>query len=98
MGRPQRTAPSPLVMTEGWYEVVNGDQLLQGDILKRCPVPSVDGLQGWDESTDSGELLDVDVTLLDLCVISQSCDLENDKITEIVLAQIVDWNTARDLE
>ena len=51
-----------------WYGVVRGDQLAQGDLLKGCPHYQV---------LDDGQLAK---QLNDVVVLSQSCDLANDKL------------------
>ena len=38
--------------------------------------------------------LDIDVTLADACILSQSCDLENAKLDQVILAQVIDWDEA----
>jgi len=73
-----------------WYDVVTGGKLLQGDILRECPLPSLTGLADWPLKPD--DELDIDIRLADACVLSQSCDLENNKIDEVLLAQVVDWD------
>ena len=83
-----------------WYEVVRGDELLQGDIIPKCPVPSVPELEAAvaDGNLEEGQTLSVEITLVDVRVITQSCDLENERVDEVVLAQVVDWEKAVELE
>lgn len=68
-----------------WYELIEGDALEQGDILASCPVfrPPEDlaaGLEGnqiafeWEERT--------------LVVMSQSCDLANSKVQDVLLCAV----------
>lgn len=63
-----------------WYTVVsNSSELQQGDLIEACPIvippPSL---------TEGGEY-SVDVKFADVVVISQSCDLENDKIDLVLV-------------
>jgi hypothetical protein len=74
-----------------WYEVVEGGDLLQGDIIRGCPIPTVDGLENWQDVGD----VEVSITVADACVLTQSCDLENDKVDEVLFGQVVDWPGAR---
>jgi hypothetical protein len=65
-----------------WYEVVEGEELEQGDILRSCPVilpianptPLV-----------AGSIIAADVSTFDVVVMTQSCDLTNDKVQDIIL-------------
>ncbi len=72
-----------------WYEVVQGPALLQGDILKACQVFLVTGPLTWPIPT--GTRLQVDARTVDVVVMSQSCDLENDKVEDVLLAQLAEW-------
>lgn len=82
-----------------WYEVVEGESLLQGDLIPECPIPSIPGLHDAVASgLDQGDALSVDVTLIDVCVLTQSCDIDNQHVDEIVLAQVVSWQKAVELE
>jgi len=75
-----------------WYEVTQGSALLQGDLLRQCPIPRVRGLEHW--PLRAGQPLEVDIDQEDVVVMSQSCDLANDKIQDGVLAQVLDWTVA----
>lgn len=70
-----------------WYEVVEGDGLLQGDLLRDCPVTAVSGLERW--PLEHADELSVEITLEDLLILSQSCDLVNEKIDQVLLAQVI---------
>jgi len=73
-----------------WYEIVEGSNLFQGDILQRCPVFTVAGQLTWplsDKNADIG----IAVTEYDLVIMSQSCDLQNDKVNDVLLAQVMAW-------
>jgi hypothetical protein len=80
-------------MNEGdWYEVTEGAALLQGDILRRCPVFLIS--DGWTWPLTSAKQVEVDVSELDLVVMTQSCDLENDKVEDVLLARVISWSDA----
>ncbi len=61
------------------YDVVDGGVLEQGDILFSCPVPVL---------TPTFPLPDqptADINIFDMVVMTQSCDLENDKVRDIIV-------------
>jgi|SRR5215216_3008595 len=65
-----------------WYEVVEGDRLEQGDMLKACPViaPVPDLPFPISEDDDvPGDLL-----FFDVVVMTQSCDLKNEKLDDVI--------------
>src|SRR5262249_21571116 len=78
--------------TQGVYFITQGSELLQGDLLRNCPIPRVRGLEHW--PLREGQLLEVDIDQEDVVIVSQSCDLANDKIQDVVLAQVLDWSVA----
>jgi len=70
-----------------WYEIVEGDSLEQGDILRACPIvvptpafPIVNNVT-------------VDVQTFDVIIMTQSCDLENDKVRDIIVCP--HWDLAQ---
>lgn len=78
-----------------WYEVVDVPGLLQGDILLHCPIVTVLDPLPWPLQSDAK--FSVGVTARNLVVMTQSCDLENDKVEDVLLAQLVSWpQTVRD--
>lgn len=68
-----------------WYEVVDGLPVTQGDLLRECPIirpiysdallPSI----GDDITTETA------ITYSDCIVMTQACDLEYEKVSEIIL-------------
>ena len=72
-----------------WFEVVDGAAILQGDVLFRCPVFQPDIIIQWPPTSDNQQ--GFRVRALDLVVMTQSCDLENDKVQEVLLARLVAW-------
>lgn len=75
-----------------WYETAQGPELCQGDILKGCPVYIV--LGPWQWPVIAGTEVNVEAPAFDLVVMSQSCDLANDKIDDVLLARLLDWPSA----
>ena len=70
-----------------WYRVVQGEELVQGDLFDRCPVliPPADMAEPLDEAVFSWEERDV-------IVMTQTCDLVpgREKVTEVLLCAA--WN------
>src|ERR671924_2419855 len=91
-GRPSGWRRTRMPESPDWYEVTQGSELLQGDLLRQCPIPRVRGLEHW--PLRAGQPLEVDIDQEDVVVMSQSCDLANDKIQDVVLAQVLDWAVA----
>jgi hypothetical protein len=71
-----------------WYQVVQGDSVYQGDLLMNCPVGTVAELP---QPIPKDFQPAVDVRVFDLIVMTQSCDLVNDKVEDVLLAQIIAW-------
>lgn len=75
-----------------WFEVVAGTQLVQGDVLLGCPVPCVETLA---LPLEEDQQIPVVVQDLDLIVVTQSCDLEHEKVSEVLLAEVVAWDVVK---
>jgi hypothetical protein len=74
--------------SEPWYETVNADQsITQGDLIFNCPILSWKsenlGIQGSNEN----EVLKgaMDAISADVVVMTQACDLEHEKVTNVIL-------------
>jgi hypothetical protein len=67
-----------------WWDATTGEGLMQGDYLPRCLVPLI--------QPDFGEkataAVSVDVEERDCVVLTQSCDLENDKAPLVALCPV----------
>jgi hypothetical protein len=75
-------------MPEVWYSTVGPEtRLTQGDLIFDCPIV------GWREETarvegaGEGEMLkqSVDAFVADMVVMTQACDLEHEKVVNVVL-------------
>jgi len=78
-----------------WYQLVDGTSLEQGDILEGCPVfsPAPELAHDFDKLGEPPP--EFDYKHLDVIVMTQSCDLENDKAEEVLLCPVwtqVDYN------
>jgi hypothetical protein len=74
----------------GWYSVVEDtDELFQGDLLPSCRVPIITSIP-----LDAGENDEVPLDLLttNLVVLTQSCDLDHDRVDSILLGRYDTWD------
>ena len=71
-------------MSAEWWLSVNGTRLAQGDLLPDCELPVFTGLERADEEG----VIDEEVERGRLIVITQSCDLENNKAEFVALCPI----------
>ena len=78
-----------------WYEQVSGEQLEQGDIFLTCPVilPPSDLSFPIPNYT-----INAIVETYDVVVMTQSCDLVNDKTTEIIFCPHWDLKQAGEMD
>lgn len=67
-----------------FWSSVTGESLAQGDWLPRCFVPEFHPSFGQGDQNN-----DVNVALADLIVMTQSCDLENQKVPFVALCPIL---------
>lgn len=73
-----------------WYKTVTGRDLQQGDIFLGYPVFEVNVTESDIEAAKSAKTPQVDTkfSLLNVIVLSQSCDLANKKINTVILCPI----------
>jgi hypothetical protein len=78
-----------------WYEVVAGEELEQGDLLRACPVivPVSDLAFPLSDDTIPANILRFDVV-----VMTQSCDLVNEKVTDVILCPHWDLSEAGEMD
>ena len=67
-----------------WYKVVAGDQLLQGDMIYQCPVIVPTG-EIPEENGEDEYILEAVVSIYDVVIMSQSCDLEQEKLDLVLV-------------
>ncbi|MDA0284950.1 MAG: hypothetical protein O3B86_16505, partial [Planctomycetota bacterium] len=72
-------------MSQPWWVQTSGSGLAQGDLLEGCLMPL---FVETPEPGDLDEVADVDVKTARLIVVTQSCDLENDKVEFVALCPI----------
>jgi hypothetical protein len=75
-----------------WYEIVEGDDLEQGDIFEVCLVFAIVSPFSFEQYRTKGASAPFDVLERDVIIITQSCDLVKDypKVNEVVLCPIWD--------
>lgn len=67
-----------------WYKVVGENGLLQGDFLDRCPVLVPREPMSLTGKADN-QTIDARVLVYDVVVMSQSCDLEQEKLDLVLV-------------
>jgi hypothetical protein len=68
-------------MNVNWWTSVQGEKLAQGDLLEDCLMPVFNVLS----ANDPNEVQEQEAKLARLIVVTQSCDLENDKAEFVAL-------------
>ncbi len=75
-------------MSDIWYEAVGADsRLTQGDLILNCPIitwkTEIPQVSVGNEVEDLEAA--VQATITDVIVMTQACDLENDKVSNVIL-------------
>jgi hypothetical protein len=71
-----------------WYQIVSGPDFTQGDVFRACPIPVPTPDEAFFESTRrEGEQpqAQVQVRTATVIVLTQACDIEQNKVDSIVL-------------
>lgn len=75
-----------------WYEMIaNSDEIRQGDFIPECPILLPPAILNLNEKED-GEIDfhdSITVQTLNTVVVSQSCDLENNKVEIVLVCPII---------
>ena len=69
----------------GWWNQINGVNLAQGDLLPKCLMPV---FRDDPSPTNGAAISEQEVFRSDLIVVTQSCDLENNKAPFVTLCTI----------
>jgi hypothetical protein len=69
----------------GWLKIQKSGVLNQGDLLRAIKVPTV---HESFPTTDANGTVGINVIEADIIILSQSCDLELDKLPNVVVAQV----------
>jgi hypothetical protein len=92
-------------MIDAWYEAVEaGERLTQGDLILNCPLIAwkPDPLQ-LQQNTEKTDVLKGATTAIqaDVVVMTQACDLEHEKVTNVILCphfSLADYRQAWEAE
>jgi hypothetical protein len=74
-----------MAMEYPWYGIVEGENLRQGDFLDRCPVLVPKGPIVIESNQTTELQLDGYIEEYDVVIMSQSCDLEQDKLDFVLV-------------
>jgi hypothetical protein len=70
-----------------WYGIVEGDKLLQGDLFDNCPIILPPEDFNTSMIAEAGDI-QVGIRTYDVVVMSQSCDLEQDKLDLVLVCPV----------
>lgn len=72
-------------MADSWYEIVsNSDKLCQGDIIHDLKIPIPPAI-----SESLSDEIKIDIEVNDVIILSQTCDLVNSKLKNVLVAGIL---------
>jgi len=74
-----------MTIESSWFQTHPGTGLAQGDLLLNCPRLTIAGFDTW-PPTSAG--LRVQREDLSAIILTQSCDLEQEKVEEVLLARV----------
>jgi len=72
-------------MSDSWWEAIQSERLAQGDLLPDCCLPVFANPTPGESEFDEQE---IDVVSQRLIVVTQSCDIENNKVEIVALCPI----------
>ncbi|MGA0830385.1 MAG: hypothetical protein ACO3RG_02990 [Nitriliruptoraceae bacterium] len=70
-----------------WWATTSGPELEQGDLLRDLPVVRVGGV----DMEGGAATVRSEVEVLDAIVVTQTCDLVDDKVGTVLVARVVGW-------
>ena len=85
-------------MVYPWYEeIIQSVKITQGDIIFKCPIP-VPNEKLFDAILSSTESLEapLDIKEVDIIILSQACDIEQNKIDSIAVCPLWPLTTLKD--
>lgn len=75
--------------SDDWYELVNGDNLAQGDVINDLPIVVLPS--EFDTSLGAiTPVYDTRIETIDAIIMTQSCDLEQNKVAQVVVCVITE--------
>jgi hypothetical protein len=82
--------PTTEPAVKGWYEAVSGSELAQGDLLQQVLLPFI--------SSSDPNRPEIVLERTSAVVLTQTCDLENQKVTQVLLGAVVEYDTYAEAE
>lgn len=70
-----------------WYELVNGEEITQGDIIFDCPVYKPIEII---DKEDGKKHVKGEIEIIDVIVMTQACDIAQGNVTDIILCSLID--------
>ena len=70
-----------------WYETVQTTTLEQGDLL-----PGISVLVALHSADGQDDGLSAELVTLNGIILTQTCDIENRKVTELLIGAVIDWD------
>lgn len=78
-----------------WFELQeNSSDITQGDIIKGCPVPILKEL----DICEAGQNVQAEIVTIDGIVLTQACDIANNKVENIILCAITSKSEFEELQ
>lgn len=83
-----------------WYEEIkNNDAITQGDIILSCPIPLPDEKLYQEILKNNGNIeSEIGLKTADVIVLSQACDIENNKIDSVIVCPVWPLKTLMDVD
>jgi len=81
-----------------WYqEISKSSEIAQGDIISNCPIPIINSYI-YQAIINSYEVSEepIDIKQADIIILSQSCDILNDKIDSLIVSPV--WELSKLIE
>jgi hypothetical protein len=82
--------PTSKPVHSGWYQAVSGSDLAQGDVLQHVLLPFI--------SSSDPNRPEIVLERTSAVVLTQTCDLENQKVTQVLLGAVVRYESYAEAE
>jgi len=75
-----------------WWSSVSGVDLEQGDLLQDFPISVVQPVEEGEPGYQSSRSVSVEIQVMTGVVITQTCDLVQGKVSDVLVARVVPWH------
>ena len=75
-----------------WWSAVSGVDLEQGDLLHDFPISVVQPVEQGEPGYRSARSVSVEIQVMTGVVITQTCDLAQGKVNDVLVARVVPWH------